>query len=95
MDETVATLRERPYYNGQIVEHRTVPRNEAHARSFDGSDRLASVLADSGITELYEHQSSAIGAVRDGRNVVLATPTASGKSFAYTVPAFERAMDHM
>jgi DEAD/DEAH box helicase domain-containing protein len=34
----------------------------------------------------------AIESVRAGRNAVLATPTASGKSLAYTVPAFERAL---
>ena len=94
MDETVAALRERPYYDGQIRDHRTVPGREATTRELDTAARLASALADQGITELYEHQANAIEAVRDGQNVVLATPTASGKSLAYTVPAFERAMDH-
>ena len=51
-------------------------------------------LADRGIDELYAHQTDAIETVRNGRNVVLATPTASGKSLAYTIPALERAHDH-
>ncbi|WP_254840077.1 DEAD/DEAH box helicase [Natronomonas marina] len=57
-------------------------------------DRGGSQLADRGINELYAHQTDAIEAVRDGQNVVLATPTASGKSLAYTIPAIERAHDH-
>src|SRR5699024_1474874 len=40
----------------------------------------------------YDHQAAAIEAVRDGQNTVLATRTASGKSLAYTIPAFERAL---
>jgi len=46
------------------------------------------------IDRLYRHQVEAIEAVRDGDDAVLATETASGKSLAYTVPAFEAAMDH-
>jgi len=57
---------------------------------------MADALAKDGIDRLYRHQVEAIEAVRDdGDDAVLATETASGKkSLAYTVPAFEAAMDH-
>jgi len=93
VDETIAWLRERPYYEGQIVDERTVPGRGAVFADLDLPDRLADALAERGITDLYDHQAEAIRAVREGRNVVLATETASGKSLAYTVPAFERALD--
>ncbi|WP_135304163.1 DEAD/DEAH box helicase [Haloarcula amylovorans] len=93
MDDTIAWLRERPYYEGQIADERTVPGREATVADTSLDSRLAGVLADEGITDLYAHQTKAIDAVRDGQNVVLATETASGKSLAYTVPAFERALD--
>ncbi|MBV0924980.1 DEAD/DEAH box helicase [Halomicroarcula limicola] len=93
MDDTIAWLRDRTYYEGQIADERTVPGREATVADCDLDSRLAGVLADEGITDLYAHQTKAIDAVRDGRNVVLATETASGKSLAYTVPAFERALD--
>ncbi|WP_254279188.1 DEAD/DEAH box helicase [Haloarcula marina] len=93
MDDTIAWLRDRPYYEGQIVDERTVPGRGATLADCDLDTRLAGVLADEGITDLYAHQVAAIDAVRDGENVVLATETASGKSLAYTVPAFERALD--
>ncbi|MFC7236395.1 DEAD/DEAH box helicase [Halosegnis marinus] len=95
MDDTVAALRERPYYDGQIADERVLPGREAATRPLDTDDRLARALADRGIDDLYEHQARAVEATRAGRDVVLATPTASGKSLAYTVPAFERAMDHV
>jgi DEAD/DEAH box helicase domain-containing protein len=93
VDDTIAWLRERPYYEGQIVDQRTVPARDARTGDCDVPGRLAGVLEDRGITDLYAHQADAIEAVREGRNVVLATETASGKSLAYTVPAFERALD--
>ena len=94
MDDLADWLRGRHHYSGQLTHERTVPGRDATTRNVDLEPRLASALADRGIDELYEHQAEAIEAVRDGDDVVVATPTASGKSLAYTVPAFERAMDH-
>jgi DEAD/DEAH box helicase domain-containing protein len=95
VDETVAWLRDRAYYEGQLREHRVLPGRGAATRTLDLDDRLASALDSQGVHDLYDHQARAVEAVRDGDNVVLATPTASGKSLAYTIPAFERAMDHL
>jgi DEAD/DEAH box helicase domain-containing protein len=50
---------------------------------------LRPVLAARGITSLYRHQAHAIEALRAERDVVLATPTASGKSLVYGLPALE------
>ncbi len=46
-----------------------------------------------GDVPLWSHQARAIDLVRDGRSVVLATPTASGKSLCYQVPAVEAALE--
>jgi DEAD/DEAH box helicase domain-containing protein len=94
VDELVEWLRGRPYYEGQIRDYRRIPARDPEFADVDLEPRLASALQDRGIDRLYRHQAEAVEAVRDGRNVVLATQTASGKSLAYTVPAFERAMDH-
>ena len=79
---------------GQLADYRLVPGRDPTYADCDLESRLANALEDRGIDRLYRHQVDAIEAVRDGDDVVLATPTASGKSLAYTVPAFERAMDH-
>ena len=92
MDETVAWLRERPYYEGQIADERVLPGHEATFAACDLEGGLADALAAEGVDRLYAHQAAAIEAVRAGEDVVLATPTASGKSLAYTVPALERAL---
>jgi len=68
-------------------------RASAETSPIDLDYRLASALS-SRYQRTLQHQADAIEVVRDGDNVVLATPTASGKSLAYTVPALERALDH-
>jgi DEAD/DEAH box helicase domain-containing protein len=93
LDSVVDWLRSRPYYDGQVVYDRTTPGRAASFADVDVEPRVASALLGAGIEDVYAHQASALEAVRDGEDVVLATPTASGKSLAYTIPAFERALD--
>jgi DEAD/DEAH box helicase domain-containing protein len=50
---------------------------------------LCAALRERGIAELYEHQARAIGAALEGRHVVVATPTASGKSLCFHLPVLQ------
>jgi DEAD/DEAH box helicase domain-containing protein len=47
---------------------------------------LARAYAEKGVAELYSHQAAAAAVVRDGHNVVVVTPTASGKTLCYNLP---------
>lgn len=49
------------------------------------------VLEARGIRALYGHQARALDALEGGSDVVLATPTASGKSLVYNLPALAAA----
>ena len=42
-----------------------------------------------GITSLYSHQAEAVEAVHAGEDVVVVTPTASGKTLCYTLPVLQ------
>jgi DEAD/DEAH box helicase domain-containing protein len=55
----------------------------------DLAPSLRAALGARGIRELYAHQAEAIGAARRGRHVVVATPTASGKSLCFHLPVIE------
>ncbi len=46
-------------------------------------------LKQEGVQRLFSHQAEAIQAVRNGENVVVVTPTASGKSLTYFLPVLE------
>ncbi len=50
---------------------------------------LRAVLRARGIDALYAHQARALALLGEGHDVVLATPTASGKSLVYNLPALE------
>jgi DEAD/DEAH box helicase domain-containing protein len=50
---------------------------------------IARALRGRGIERLYSHQTRAIQAALDGRHVIVATPTASGKSLCFHVPVLQ------
>ena len=50
---------------------------------------MAKRLSAMGLSRLYRHQSESINLVRSGRHVVVATPTASGKTLVYNLPFLE------
>ena len=50
---------------------------------------LTAALAARGITRLWDHQAKAIAAARAGKHVVIATPTASGKSLCFHLPVLD------
>jgi DEAD/DEAH box helicase domain-containing protein len=51
--------------------------------------RLVQALRSRGIEQLYTHQAEAIDHVLHGRNVVVITPTASGKTLCYNGPVLD------
>jgi DEAD/DEAH box helicase domain-containing protein len=55
---------------------------------------LEGVLSRMGIRQLYAHQARAIDLAREGRQVITATPTASGKSLIYNLPVFEAVLEN-
>ncbi len=48
--------------------------------------KLRKVLAERGVDKLYTHQGEAFERVSKGENVVVVTPTASGKTLCYNLP---------
>src|SRR5688572_29684538 len=54
--------------------------------------RLREVLRERGIRGFYTHQAAAIERALDKRNVVITTPTASGKTLCYNAPVLSRVL---
>src|SRR6266481_1325523 len=61
---------------------RQIPAREAKFRPMPAwvTSALAEAYGAKGIRELYSHQASTAELVRDGKNAVVVTPTASGKT---------------
>ncbi|MGQ9517379.1 MAG: DEAD/DEAH box helicase [Anaerolineae bacterium] len=56
--------------------------------------RLVEVLHRQGIPSLYTHQADAFRAAREGRHVVVVTPTASGKTLCYNLPILQAMLEN-
>ena len=80
-----------PRFAGQIRAHRLLPGREAAfaATRLPWSAAVQGLLKARGLERLYTHQALATDYVRSGRSVVVATPTASGKSLIYHLPVLE------
>jgi len=79
-----ALLTSLPGYEDQVAAyHFFPPRRGAVVDGYDGP--YASELARLGIAP-YAHQARALAALGGGEDVVIATPTASGKSLVFQVP---------
>lgn len=97
MERLLATLREFDALRDGLEDGsddailtRTAPFVEpdfAPASAFDGIPPfLRSRLESAGITRLYSHQANAIDKVLSGRDIVLESPTASGKTLCFNIP---------
>lgn len=76
----------------RVTHHRITPGREAEyaatARPWPAA--VQGVLQAGGIPALYTHQARAADLIRAGRDVITATPTASGKTLIYSLPVLER-----
>jgi DEAD/DEAH box helicase domain-containing protein len=54
---------------------------------------LVAAYAEKGIRRLYTHQAAAAEAVHAGKNVVIVTPTASGKTLCYNLPVLNAVLE--
>ncbi len=58
----------------------------------DLDPRLQAALRTRGIAQLYSHQAEAWAALREGADIVVATPTASGKTLCFNGPVLDAAL---
>ncbi|WP_456473168.1 DEAD/DEAH box helicase [Desulfolithobacter sp.] len=88
--EYVNALKNSDRFGPQVVAHRIFPAIDAgtakNTRVLPGP--LTSLLEAMGIPALYSHQAEAIELIQQGNDVLVSTPTASGKSLIYNLPVF-------
>lgn len=77
-----------------VRHHEVLPERGSGTAAPEGFDLtpLEPVLQSRGIEALYSHQARALELLAKGNDVVLATPTASGKSLVYNLPALAGAL---
>ena len=85
--EYVLALKASKRLGGQVVFHKVLP-SVAPRWSWPSAtwpEKLVRALQAGGIDKLYSHQADAMDLAGSGRHVVVATPTASGKTLVYNV----------
>ena len=89
--DAIETLLGDPSLRSIIAAHRVVePRAPRYGPWPTGLDaRIVAALKGRGIDGLYTHQATAVETVRAGRNAVIVTPTASGKTLCYNLPVLD------
>ncbi|NWF65401.1 MAG: DEAD/DEAH box helicase, partial [Chloroflexi bacterium] len=74
--------------------HATPPRAaQTHPFPDDVPDTLREALSSRNISLLYSHQQTGWTHARAGRNLILATGTASGKTLAYNLPVLAKMIE--
>jgi len=84
-------------YDGELLTAvRHFPAREAQWADFPAwvHPDLAAAYAAKGIRRLYTHQGEAAEAVHAGKNVVIVTPTASGKTLCYNLPVLNATLEN-
>jgi DEAD/DEAH box helicase domain-containing protein len=91
----LASLLDEPSLARGVVHHAVIPPREAVFAPMPAwlDARIVDGLGRRGIDRLYTHQAEAIAAVHDGEDVVVVTPTASGKTLCYALPALQAIAD--
>ncbi|OLC99485.1 MAG: hypothetical protein AUH86_02245 [Acidobacteria bacterium 13_1_40CM_4_58_4] len=84
-------------HSGEILTAiRHFPAREAQVADFPEwvNANLVSAYAAKGIRRLYTHQAAAAEAVHAGKNIVIVTPTASGKTLCYNLPVLNAVLEN-
>lgn len=88
LDQLIGRLRTDRAFMDCVTEWRTLPATEGRYEPLpdDMDPRLCDVLRARGIHRLYCHQAECFRLAQEGRDFVVVTPTASGKTLCYNLP---------
>ena len=89
----IEALKADPDFGEAFVYHRHLPATPpVYGNQLKFHDDIVSTMRRLSLDRLYSHQVEAINHLRQGSNVIVATPTASGKSLIYNLIVLEEAL---
>ena len=96
LEQLIQFLRNDSQFMAQVTHWETIAERPAVSAPFPEKldRRLTSALEKRDIRALYAHQAEAFNRVQAGENIVLVTPTASGKTFGYNLPVLNTILEN-
>ena len=80
-------------FRRKIAHIETIPSKKAKYMKVNNlNDRISNFLKEEDI-KLYKHQALAYNEIKQGKNIIITTPTASGKTLAFNLPILERLIE--
>lgn len=91
LQDFIQALKESADYRDILSHYHYLPARPVEYDSGEAglSVPLVTALERLGISRLYRHQGEALAAIRGGKHLLVATPTASGKTLIYNLPVLE------
>ncbi len=91
LTQILERMRHDKAFSANITHWHVIETKAARYAPFpEGVDpRLLEVLGRKGIHQLYTHQAQAVDAIMQGKDTVVVTPTASGKTLCYNLPVLQ------
>ncbi|MBQ1255646.1 MAG: DEAD/DEAH box helicase, partial [Clostridia bacterium] len=88
LTDFIKSLKNDRSFMENVTHWQEIPPREARYAPFpdDMDGKIRSVLSARGIDKLYVHQRRAVDLASEGRDFVVVTPTASGKTMCYNLP---------
>jgi len=92
--KAIELIKDIGYKSDSIKAIKHLPPQEGQYRDYPDEvhPALREALVAKGFTSLYSHQRSSWEALREGKNIVVVTPTASGKTLCYNLPVLDAIM---
>jgi len=91
MNQTLKKIISSPDFSQNIIVEKLLPASEGSFAPFPAGldERIAEALRNRGINQIYTHQREVWESVKKGCHTVVVTPTASGKTLCYNLPALD------
>ncbi|MCJ7457616.1 MAG: DEAD/DEAH box helicase, partial [candidate division Zixibacteria bacterium] len=91
MNQIIEGLKKYKWYKGQIIDTKIVPSKSGEYSELSPPlpASLQEYLTSKKIGKLYSHQTESINKIRQGKNLIITTGTASGKTLCFNLPILE------
>ncbi len=95
-NSTIGLLKNDRDFSACVTRWERIPARPGKFEEFPGElkTELRTILKNRGISRLYSHQAKSYEAVRKGEDIVVVTPTASGKTLCYNLPVLQDLLEN-